>query len=122
MAQADVPAGADTQQAESGAARIRLADTGMQFFQRVADVTETVLPPFDRVIAIFHGELGETAQDAIHLLRPNGIQPVGARGSGRKTDRVETQFGGQMPENPRDIGYARGQRDARADRVGTMTL
>src|SRR5690349_359532 len=60
MAQTDVAGRADTEQSQSRAARVGLADARMQLFDRVVGVREAVLAAFDCFVAIFPGQLFES--------------------------------------------------------------
>ena len=87
VAKRNIAARGNAQESQSGAARISLAGSLVDFFQRIPDIGESMVPVRNRVVEEFPGQLAELRQHMIETRLVDGIQPVR-----RSSDRSKAHF------------------------------
>ena len=120
MAQRHVAVGRHSQQAHARPAGIGLAHALVNFFERVLDVRETMVPVLDDVVAEVAGERAELVEHPVESLLADGVLLIRRRRDRREADFPEPELLGEVPVDARDVERVGRQRHARANRPAAV--
>ena len=103
----DIARWADAHQAQPSAARVRLADAGMQLIQRIAHVRESVLAALNRPLQVLFRQFGELREHVVHAGVADRVETIGRSGHRGEPDFVKSQILCQVSEDLANVSNLR---------------
>src|SRR5512133_1591272 len=120
MTERHVTVSRDPHESNPGTARIRLAHSLVQLFERIADVRESVPPAGERRLEKIRRERLESAEQRLKAFVLNRVLSLPRCRDRREADLPEPDLLEEMLVDRDDVEVLSGERDARANRPPPM--